>query len=375
MMHTPTIAGVTDPRFAAVQDAFASSFSDGLELGAAVAVVLDGQPVVDLWGGTADASGRPWTRDTLVNVWSVTKAISALALAMLQDRGQLDMTRPVADYWPDFAANGKGQITMDQALSHQAGLDGLAGEMALSDALDHTTFAAAVARMAPLWQPGSACVYHSITLGALMAEPFRQIDGRSIGRFIADEIAGPLNIDFFLGLPLDQDHRVAELVEGRGALDWQAFLRSCPYPHSALYPEVPATAPNSRAWRAAEVAGAGGQSDAISLAKLFGGLANGTSPVISPAGLSRALQPRFDGPDGCSLEPVCFAAGFRLRDPAYGARASRHSFGHCGWGGSVAFADPDAGLGFAFVTRNMLGFADGPDPRRARLLNAVYDAL
>lgn len=374
-MTFPTIHGSTDPRFAALRDAFASTFADGLELGAAVAMVLDGQPVADLWGGTADGAGRPWARDTLVNVWSTTKAISALALAMLADRGQLDMTRPAADYWPEFAAMGKGAITMDQALSHQAGLDGLAGPMALDDAYDAATFARAVAEMAPLWPPGSRSVYHAFTLGALMAEPLRRIDGRSMGRFIAEEIAAPLAIEFHLGLPLDQDHRVAELAEGAGASDWLAFLRDCPYPHSALYPAIPATAPNTRTWRAAEIAGAGGHSDAISLARLFGGLAAGSSPLISDAGLAAALRPRFDGLDAVNQLPVSYAAGFRLHDPAFGPQACVNSFGHCGWGGSFAFADPGARLGFAFVTRNMLGFADGIDPRRARLLRAVYDAL
>lgn len=374
-MNLTKINGFTDPRFDHVQEAFARSFADGLELGGAVAVVLDGTPVVDLWGGSADGAGRPWERDTLVNVWSTTKAVAALAMAMLADRGKLDMSRPVADYWPAFAANGKAAITMDQALSHQAGLDGLAGPIRLHDAYDSATFAAAVADMAPLWAPGSRMVYHAFTLGALMAEPLRQIDGRSMGRFIADEIAGPLGIAFHLGLPLAQDHRVAELVEGIGASDWLAFLRASPYPHSALYPAVPATAPNSRAWRAAEIAGGGGHSDAISLARLFGGLADGSSPLISAEGLAAALRPRFDGLDAVNQLPVRYAAGFRLNDPAFGPQSSPDSFGHCGWGGSFAFADPGARLGFAFVTRNMLGFSDGIDPRRARLLQAVYDVL
>lgn len=374
-MTADTIHGFTDPRFAAVREAFASTFTEGLELGGAVAVVLDGRPVVDLWGGTANEAGQPWTRDTLVNVWSTTKAVAALALAMLADRGRLDMTRPVADYWPAFAARGKGAITMDQALSHQAGLDGLSGPMALAEACDPAVFAAALARMAPLWQPGSRMVYHAFTYGALAAEPLRQIDGRSIGRFIAEEIASPMNLQFYLGLPADQDHRAAEMVEGTGASDWLEFLRNSPYPHSALYPAIPATAPNTRAWRAAEIAGAGGHSDAASLARLFGGLANGSSSLISPSGLAAALVPRFDGLDALNQLPVRYAAGFRLNDTAYGTRASPDSYGHCGWGGSCAFADPAAGLGFSFVTRNMLGFADGIDPRRNRLLNAVYDAL
>ena len=197
-MNAPTllVSGSTSPRFDVVREAFERSFADGLELGAAVSVVVDGETVVDLWGGhrTLDRSAA-WQADTLVNVWSVGKGVMALAIAMLADRGQLDYAAPVATYWPEFAANGKGAITVDQVMSHQAGLDGLSVPMADDDLFDWQGVVNALAAMAPLWPPGSRCVYHPLTYGFLSGELIRRIDGRSPGRFIAEDIAKALKLD------------------------------------------------------------------------------------------------------------------------------------------------------------------------------------
>ena len=215
--------GKIDPHFENLADAFASFFESGPEHGAALAVTVDGKMVVDVWSGYADANrSRPWTRDTLVNVWSATKGVTALAFAMMVDRGKLRYGDPVARIWPEFAANGKDAITFDIALSHQAGLHGLSTPMDLQGLYDWVPYAEALAAMPPLWEPGSRCVYHAISIGHLMGEPLRRADGRTIGRFVADEIAGPLGVPFFIGLPAAQDHRAAELIVGPTASDWGA---------------------------------------------------------------------------------------------------------------------------------------------------------
>ena len=379
-MNTLQTDGFASARFEGVRRAFDSLFADGLDPGCAVAVWVDGQPVVDLWGGHSDvARTRAWQRDTLVNVWSASKGVVALAAAMLVDRGLLAYDAPVARYWPEFAQRGKQDITVDQVMSHQAGLDGVDVPIRDDALYAWTPFVDAIAAMAPLWEPGSRCVYHPVTYGHIVGELIRRIDGRSPGRFIAEEIVNPLGLSFFIGLPAAQDHRVAEMSAHDKAYDWIRQGEKSAYPHSFRNPTLLATTPNNRAWRAAELPGANGQSDARSLATLYGALACGGSisglRLLSAETLRQATAVRFDGIDACSLAPTVFAAGYRIGAIGYGTHVAPRHFGHTGWGGSVAFADPARRLGFAFVTSRLLGFDDGVDPRRARLLDAVYAAL
>lgn len=374
------IEGSTSPRFEAVRHAFARSFTDGLEHGGAVSVVLDGERVVDLWGGHRTNDRRlPWQADTLVNAWSVTKGVVALAVAMLVERGLLDYAQPVARYWPAFAAAGKADITLDQVMSHQAGLDGLRVALTHEDVYAWQPVVAALESMAPLWTPGSRCVYHPMTYGFLVGELVRRVDGRSLGQFIAQEISQPLGLSFFLGLPVEQEPRVAELSADDKAYDWVRFGAQSAYPHAFQKPGLDALLANERAWRAAEIPGANGHADARSLARLFGLLACGGSSegvrLISAAALARATATRFDGLDACYNAPTVYGAGFRKAATSYGRQTSAAHFGHSGWGGSVVFADPQQRLGFAFVSKRMLGFDDGLDPRRDRLIDAVYAAL
>ncbi len=190
------IQGTTDPRFARLRDALAGILADD-GYGAAVAVTIDGKPVADLWGGHADAARtRPWQADTVANVWSVTKGVMALGVAMQVERGKLAYDRPIAGVWPEFAANGKGAITLETALSHQAGLNGLATPMDLAGLYRWTPYVDALAAMAPLWEPGSRFVYHALSFGHLAGEPLRRVTGHMPRRLIAEEIAGPLNADF-----------------------------------------------------------------------------------------------------------------------------------------------------------------------------------
>ncbi|TPJ27511.1 serine hydrolase domain-containing protein [Mesorhizobium sp. B2-8-3] len=373
------IDGVCDPRFAGVRDAFAWGFAQGLEHGGGVSVVVHGRTVVDLWGGHADAARtRSWRRDTLVNVWSSTKGVVALAIAMLVERGKLDYAAPVARYWPEFAAGGKEYITLDQVMSHQSGLNGLAVPMDEAGLLAWAPYADALAAMSPLWEPGSRCAYHALTYGHLAGEVLRRVDRRSIGRFIAEEIAVPLGADFHVGLPQAQDSRAAEMIEGPKTSDWVDFVRASPFPHACDNPTPRALAPNDRAWRAAEVPGGNGQSTAHALARIYGMMAAGGSfegkPLIGRAAIEEAARPRFRGMDDSFALPAAFAAGYQIEDPVYARRASPQTFGHTGWGGAIGFADPGAGVGFGYVTNRMVGF-DDVDPRRKALIDAVYDAL
>ena len=370
------VLGTVDERFARVREAFAGNFAEGIDHGAAVAVVLDGRLVVDLWGGHADAGRtKPWDRETLVNVWSVTKGVVALAVAMLVERGKLDYAAPIASVWPEFAANGKADITLDLAMSHRAGLNGTTTPISEAQLLAWTPYVEALAAQAPLWQPGSRCVYHMLSYGHLAGEPIRRVTGASPGRFIAETIAGPLGVPFFLGLPESEDHRAAEIVPGPLVNRGMEALAEGPYWPSVRNPQPNATAPNARAWRAAEVPGGNGHADARALATIYGVLAPGGGALISSEGLARATRERFRGEDDGFKLPTAYGAGFRLDDAAVTPIAGPGNFGHSGWGGALSFGDPRAKLGFAYVTNHLRDFEDGIDLRRQRLVEAAYASL
>jgi CubicO group peptidase (beta-lactamase class C family) len=339
-------------------------------------VVLGGKPVVDLWGGHADAARtKPWRRDTLVNVWSVTKGVVALAVAMLVERGKLDYAAPIASVWPEFAQGGKAHISLDLAMSHRAGLNGVERPITEAQMLAWTPYVDAIAAQRPLWEPASRCVYHMLSYGHLAGEPIRRVTGASPGRFIAENIAGPLGVPFFLGVPDSEDHRVAEMVPGPLVNAGMDALAEGPYWPSVRNPRPDATAPNRRAWRAGEVPGGNGHADAMALATIYGTLAQGGGTLISAAGLAAATRERFRGEDAGFKQPTAFGAGFRLDDAIVTPIAGPGNFGHGGWGGALTFADPARGLGFAYVTNHMRDFDDGIDPRRKRLVEAVYAAL
>ncbi len=368
------INGDTDPRFARVRTAFASCFADGLEHGSGVAVSLEGKLVVDLWGGHADAARtRSWQRDTLVNVWSVSKAVLAVAVAMMVERGKLSYEDPISAVWPEFAANGKDKITLDLAMSHQAGLNGLSVPMDLAGLYAWTPFAGALAAMAPLWEPGSRNVYHPITYGHLAGEPLRRAAGCSVGTFIAREVADPLAAEFYLGLDTAREAQVAEIVTTPSVTESAAEV---PYPQGSRNPVVRPDVPNSRGWRAAEIPGANGHATARGLAVIFGDVASSAPSLLSPAGRAAMTRERFRGIDSGDGRALAYGAGVRIFDRKnFGPRPGTGVFGHPGWGGSLAFGDSEAGLGFAFVTNRMQEFGEDPDPRRLRLIDAVYDSL
>lgn len=369
------VRGWTHSRFAACRQALAANLAAGLDLGCALAVVREGEVVVDLQAGFADAARlRPWREDTLVNVWSVTKGVTALAVAMAVERGQLCYRAPVAAVWPQFAAAGKEDIALDLVMSHRAGLNGLEAAMDLQGVYDWFPYVDAFAAMAPLWPPGRHCIYHAMSFGHLAGEALRRADGRMPGRFVAEEIAAPAGLDLFLGLPAGEDSRAADIVAAPGCDDWLKELEATGHDQAMKNPTVAPTTPNRRAWRAAQIPAGNLHAGALALAKLYGILAAGGGELISPAGLAAATAERYDGPDASMNLPTRFGAGFRLGGPESQLGPNRAAFGHSGWGGAFAFADPDAGLGVAYVMNRMLGFEDDA-PRHARMIDAIYGTL
>ena len=293
---------------------------------------------------------------------------------MLVERGKLAYDAPIARVWPEFAANGKENISLDLVMSHQAGLNGLSVPMDLAGLYAWTPFVDALAAMAPLWPPGSRNVYHPVTYGHLAGETLRRVAGCTIGQFIAGEISGPLDASFHIGLPQALEPRVAEIVTTASVMaDPPA---DAPYPQGSRNPVIKASAANDRAWRAAEIPGANGHATARGLATIFGGLAAATSPLLSPSGLAAMTRQRFRGIDSGDRRSLAYGAGVRITDPRnFGSRPSAGMFGHPGWGGSLAFGDTGPRLGFAFVTCRMEEFGDDTDPRRQCLIDALYDSL
>ncbi len=261
--------------------------------------------------------------------------------------GQILSERHLARLWPEFAANGKERISLDQTMSHTAGLQGLSVPMDLAGLCAWTPYVEALAAMAPLWEPGSRCVYHALTYGHLAGEPLRRVDGRSVGRFIAEEIAGPLGVPFFVGLPEAEDHRVAEIIEGPNTADWVAGVLDSGYPNACANPTPNATDPNKRIWRAAEIPGGNGHATAARWRRSTATWSAASRRCCRPVGLAAATRSRYDGIDRGFMLPTEFAAGFRLNDPEFGPHVSPGNFGHAGWGGTIAFGDPAARLGFA----------------------------
>ena len=372
------IHGHADPRFAGVRDAFAANFARGEDVGASVAVTLGGELVVDLWGGHADAAKtRSWQRDTIVNVYSTTKTMTALCALLLADRDELDLAEKVAHYWPKFAANGKADITVAQLLAHSAGLSGFAEPVAAADLYDWDKATALLAAQAPFWAPGTAIGYHAITQGYLVGEVVRRITGKSLGTFFRDEIAGPLGADFHIGLAASEDDRVAELLPPPpgGSI---ADITSRPLTvNMATNPPINPRDTRTRAWRAAEIPAANGHGNARSVALVQALLANGGvvggKRLLSEAGARRALEPQIKGEDMVLGGPAHFGLGFGLNG---GAVPLPHD--ECcywgGYGGSIIIIDMKTRSTIAFMMNKMASTTVG-DMRGYGLAMATWQAL
>ncbi len=366
------VSGVCEDEFANVRNAFAANFTERGEVGAAVTVIREGRVVVDLAGGWADAAHeRPWRSDTLVNVWSTTKGVAAACFAMLADAGRISYGDAVADHWPDFAAAGKGDVTIAQLLSHQAGLCGFATPATVADLLSGRPAADRLAAQAPLWPLGTGSGYHAITGGILATELFRRIDGRSIRAFVEDELRTGRGLDIAIGLPHADEARRAELIAPPELNSTQSGAFTPVQLAALANPVLDPLLPNDPAWRAADLPSANGHATAQALARLYAMLVDGT--LIGPRALAEATSLYVEGTDLVLGVPARWGAGFLLNaDGIYGPNTA--AFGHSGWGGSFAFADPAAGLAMSY-TMNRMGTQLRDDPRGLALIDAVYAAL
>ncbi|WP_369256249.1 serine hydrolase domain-containing protein [Streptomyces sp. R35] len=360
------IQGSYDDLFTAVPEALAALLDAG-DVGASVAVFVDGEPVVDVWGGFADADRTiPWQRDTIAGVWSVTKTMTALSALILADRGELDLDAPVARYWPEFAAEGKDGVLVRHLLSHTAGLPNWDGTV--EELYDWPSATARLAELAPQWEPGTAAGYHSLTQGYLVGEVVRRITGRSVGEFFADEVAGPLGADFHMGLSAEHDHRVALAVPPPSRDE--DYLASAPSPTAAAAAgtRIRLRDGNSVAWRRAQIPAASGFGNARSVALVqsvmaCGGTVRGVR-LLSQAGCDRAWEEQFSGEDRILGMPMRWGLGYGLFGSTYG-------WG--GWGGSMVMIEPDARMAVSYVPNQMR--EPGNDNRGIEVVMSAYDGL
>lgn len=384
------IGGSIHPDFAAVGEAFIANFDHRDELGASLFITVDGQIVADLWGGNADVE-RPWEQDTVCVVFSCTKAATALCLHLLAERGRVSLDAPVAEYWPEFGAGSKASITLRMLLDHSAGLPALRERVKADCMTDWDYMTDRLEGEEPFWEPGTRVGYHALTFGFLVGEVVRRVSGRSLGTFFRDEIAIPLDLDFWIGLPTEHQHRVAPIVPYRAPKE----LADTPFLAAARREE---TIPNlfvfnsgdwsyrgvnTAAGRSAEIGAAGGVTNARGLGRMFAALAEGGAAIgLSPdtiATFSRASSATHL--DATFIAPSRFGPGFMLGmadRPTAGGREGlsfgEHAFGHVGMGGSVGFADPPSRVGFAYVM-NRLGGGLLLNERGQSLVDAFYGCL
>lgn len=372
------IEGHADDRFAPVHELFRAGLDGGAELGGSLCVLVDGRPAVDLWGGWADAARtRPWRRDTLTNVWSLSKTVSSLALLLLVDRDLVDLDRPIAHYWPAFAANGKEGVRVRHLLQHASGVSGWDQPITAEDVLDVDEAADRLAAQAPWWPPGTASGYHLLDYGHLIHGIVRAVTGDALGEFVARELASPLGADFWLGLPESEDARASDVVAPPHAdLPLQP---GTPAFRTFTGPVLGAEATWTRAWRAAGIGGAGGQGNARSVARLNAVIAGRGEVdgirILRPETVERIFADPMTGTDLVLGIPLRWGLGWGLRQPGvtdYIPEGRVAFWG--GWGGSLVTADADRGVTVAYVMNRMeQGLL--ATPRTIAYLRAVYDAL
>jgi CubicO group peptidase (beta-lactamase class C family) len=387
MSDTTQINGMVADGFGPVADAFARNFAEHGELGAAFSLYVDGEVKADLWGGVADSqTGRPWTADTLQLVYSTTKGAAAICVARLVAAGRISYADAVATYWPEFAANGKGDVTIAQMMSHQAGLPYATATLSFDDLIAVTPVVDALASQEPIWEPGTRHGYHALTYGWLAGELVRRVDGRTIGQYFAEEVAGPLGLDFWIGLPESEEPRVALLalpllvpdpetiavimkIVGPGTMGFNALSMS------GVMLSGPADPFNTRAVHATEMPAANGITTARSLAKMYAATVGEVDGVrlIDEATVAAAHAEAVKGPDACLVVETRFGMGFML-DGEFAPMLSPGSFGHPGVGGSLGYADPEAKVGYGYVM-NQMGSRLAGDPRTIGLNAAVRACL
>jgi CubicO group peptidase (beta-lactamase class C family) len=388
------VRGTWTDGFKPVRDAFVRNFEVLGERGAAVAVYRDGRKVVDLWGGTADFDGTeggraPWLVDTAQIVRSATKGIAAAVPLLLHQRGQLDLDAPVGRYWPEFKTAGKERTRVRDLLSHRAGVPVVDRPLSPAEAADGVSGPAAVAAQAPAWEPGTDHGYHAQTYSWLLGELIRRVSGRTIGRWVAEEIARPLGLDLWIGLPPSQAYRVGRI----GAVDppssaagtlrlrpkrsvADAYRDPASLTRRAFGVIDPLPDENDPDYRAAELPASNGVATACALARAYAALigeVEGGPRLFAPATLTLARTEESSGPDRVLVVNTRFGLGYTLHSPA-SPLLGPGSFGHPGRGGSLAFADPESGIAFGYVTNGMRKGVTA-DPRAQALVKAVRTAV
>ncbi|MBI2491951.1 MAG: beta-lactamase family protein [Candidatus Rokubacteria bacterium] len=386
------VHGHCAPGFERLREALGEILATGAEVGAALAVYLDGRPVVDLWGGHADAARtRPWTADTIVNLFSLGKAVTAVCALRLVDGGALDLDAPVARYWPEFAQAGKARLPVRFLLTHQAGLAAVGPALPAGAALDWTVMTEALAAQAPWWPPGERHGYHVNTQGFLLGELIRRITGKTLGAYLRDEIAGPAGIDFFIGFGPELDGRCAEVVPTPPSPEAAELLRQLAADPASLSglalmrvhayrnpPELSGIGiSNTRRWRAAEVPSTNGHGHARAVARLFSALAGDGAldgvRILSPEIIAQAIGEQVYAEDVVLQRPTRFGLGFQLTQAERPLGPSPRAFGHFGAGGSLGFADPDARLALGYAMNQ--GRAGWQHKHVRQLIDLVYASL
>jgi CubicO group peptidase (beta-lactamase class C family) len=378
-MPAVAIHGQAEAGFEGVLDAFTANFADGAELGAACAITVDGETVVDLWGGDAGLDGHAWERDTMVNVFSTTKTMAAICILVLADRGELDLDAPIAHHWPEFAANGKAAITTGHVMGHTAGLPGFDPAIPVTTLYDREACCTNLAAQSPWWAPGAASGYHALTQGYLQGELVRRITGQSLGAFFRDVVARPLGADFHIGLPPEVDRgRNADL-----ATPDRPFGADSAEPGS-ISARVTSSCPldareaMTEAWREAEIPSAAGTANARGIARIHAALACGGEVdgvrLLSPSGVDAALVERHRGTDLVLHAPMRLGTGFGLPSPETPVSPNERALYWGGWGGSLCVIDLDLRMSFAYVMNKMTSTTAG-DLRAAGPLLATYVAL
>ncbi len=375
--ETP-FGGDCPPRFAPVREAFLANFTgDFAELGARFTACIDGQVVVDLWGGWADRDRtKPYDDKTLSPVFSTTKAAASLMMAWRVGQGGLDYSQLATDLWPEFGQAGKDRLTVEQVLSHQAGLSGLRGPLDPDIWFDFPAVCHALEIAEPLWPPGTASGYHPMTFGYLAGELFRRADGRSLGQALRQDVAEPLGLDLWIGLPESEDARVSQVQRPPAMANLNPITE--PRKLAFLMPWSAVASRDVRRWRATESPGANAHGTAAAFARLMAIMAcDGEldGREILPPGLAlEAARQRIQGDDLVLPYTVSWGAGF-LRNQGLGIYGpSDHAFGHSGWGGSCAAADPERRLSLSYVMNRQSQHLIG-DPRSRRLIDALYACI
>ena len=386
---TPNIDGYVVKGFEPVLEAFTNNFVNHGDVGAAFSLYHHGERVVDLWGGVTDAeSGNNWAEDNIVMVFSSTKGATAACAHLLVERGELDLNAPVSQYWPEFAAAGKEDIPVRWLLSHRVGLPIFDTVVTPEQFLDWDFIVEMLAAQTPAWEPGTTHGYHAGTYGWLVGEIIKRISGKSVGTFFAEEVADPFELDFWIGLPEGEEHRVVPMVsvdlqdeemDEQAQTDQRRALLEAARDEDSYLARPQTTEPldpNSRAFRAAEIPAGNGITDARSLARMYASMiGDGVDGkrLLKPETVAYAITEQSNGRDEVLQIPTRFALGFSL-NAGSSLLGNEGAFGHSGAGGSLGFADPEAGIAFGYVM-NKMQLVAGDDPRTLSLISAVHKSL